>query len=35
MTVVVDTDGYIRALGAPKDDLEASLEAIIQPFLEN
>jgi peroxiredoxin len=33
LTVVVDSTGDIRALGAPKEDLETSVDAIIVPFL--
>jgi peroxiredoxin len=33
LAMLVDASGDIDALGAPKDDLEAGLEALIQPFL--
>lgn len=33
LTVVVDASGDIDALGAPKEDLETSLEALLAPFL--
>jgi peroxiredoxin len=35
MTFVVDADGYIEAIGAPaKDQLEASLDAVLQPLVK-
>ncbi|MDP2308134.1 MAG: redoxin domain-containing protein [Pseudomonadota bacterium] len=33
LTVVVNASGDIEALGAPKEDLEASLEVLLAPFL--
>ena len=33
LTMVVDATGDIAALGAPKDDIELSVEAVIQDFL--
>ena len=33
LTVVIDATGDIAALGAPKDDLEGSLETVLAPFL--
>lgn len=33
LTMVVDTTGDIAALGVPKDDIELSVEAVIQDFL--
>ncbi|MDP2315030.1 MAG: TlpA disulfide reductase family protein [Pseudomonadota bacterium] len=33
LTVVVNAEGDIEALGVPKDDLEANLETLLTPFL--